>query len=51
MKWKIEVELKNCENVSSNLKTACELDNKGAVLDKKNNVNYMHEEMWSACND
>ena len=47
---KSEIELENCDKVEGSNKDMCENDNKLAILDKKINVGYMHEEMWAVCN-
>lgn len=48
---KKEIKLKDCINLDDTKKILCESDNKLAILDKANNVNYMHEEMWAVCNN
>lgn len=48
---KEELDLEDCSTKQDSSKEICESDNKIKVLDKKNNVNYNHEEVWAACNE
>ena len=46
---KQEIVLKDC-NSEGKYQNICEYNNKLTILGKKNNVTYMHEEMWAVCN-
>mgnify|MGYP004604796945 FL=1 len=48
---KSEINFKDCSSLESNWKSICESDNKLMVINKKINVTYKHEEMWTVCNN
>ena len=48
---KEKIKIEDCSDKEGSWKEICESNNNLSILDKKNNVTYYHEEIWSICNN